>query len=41
VLFNSQRDQEKLLVEAANHLSARLAYWSSATKENRPWATFL
>ncbi len=41
VILNSQGDQEKTLWEAANHLSAQLAYWSSATKEDRPWANFL
>jgi len=41
VLLNSQSDQEKSLLVAVNHLSARLRYWSSADKENRPWATFL
>ena len=41
VLLNSQCDQEKSLSEAVNHLSVRLAYWSSVTEENRPWASFL
>jgi hypothetical protein len=41
VLRNFQGDQEKSLLEAASHLSARLAYWSSADKANRPWASFL
>jgi hypothetical protein len=41
VILNSQGDQGKSLWEAANHLSAQLAFWSVADKEDRPWANFL
>jgi hypothetical protein len=41
VLLGSQRAPEELLSEAVDYLSARLIYWESADKENRPWASFL
>lgn len=41
IFIHADKDPEKILVEAVDHLSNRLAYWATAPKENRPWASFL